>query len=92
MYLEGLGREVSMFIDECGDSLETLCEMEVEVEKLHKDCNISKTVGTTVRTLGTTAVVFGPLFLPALIAGGVAAGAGALCATITDEVRKGKSR
>ncbi len=61
MYLEGMEIEVSSFTERCDNALERLLKMKDEVVKIHRGCNISKTVGATVVALGGIGAIGGAL-------------------------------
>ncbi len=82
-------------VDECtdnvNDALRTLRAIRNEVMKLHTDCNISQTVGTSVKGLGVLGIIAGIIFPPLAIAGAVAAGAGAVTSVVAEAVRTRKN-
>ncbi len=90
-YLVELGRVVDDCIDNVNDALRTMGSISNEVTKIHKDCNISQTVGTSVKGLGVFGIITGVIFPPLAIAGVIAVGAGTVSNIITEAVRTGKN-
>ncbi len=90
-YLEELRGVVDNFIDDVNDALQTLRSIRTEVKETHKNCNISKTVGTSVKAVGTIGLIAGILFPPVAIASGIAMAAGTATNVTTEFIRKDKN-
>ncbi len=82
---------VDNFIYDVNDALQTLRSISTEVTETHKNCNISKTVGTSVKTVGTIGLIAGILFPPVAIASGIAMAAGTVTNVTTEIIRNNKN-
>ncbi len=91
LYLEGMRDEVNNFLRDVNDSLSTMRSMKGQVKDTHKNCNISKTVGTSVNGVGTIGLLAGILFPPAAIVGGIALVAGTATNITTEAIRDDKN-
>ncbi len=87
-FFKELGREVDSCFDNVNDALRALWSIREDVKETHKNCNISKTVGTSVKGLGVLSMVAGIVCPPLAIVGGIAAVAGTTTNVTTEVIRK----
>ncbi len=90
-FFQELGRVVDSCFDNVNDALRALTSMREDVKESHKNCNISKTVETSVKGLGVLHMVAGIACPPLAIAGGIAAVAGTATNGTTEVIRKDKN-
>ncbi len=89
--LEDLKDVIDDFLNEVNASLSTMWSMKAQVKGTHKNCNISKTVGTSVNGLGTIGLFVGLVFPPAVVAGGIALALGTTTNITTEAIRDDKN-
>ncbi len=83
--------EVDRFLVVLNESLTTLRSMKKEVAGTHENCNISKTIGTSVNGIGALSLIAGLAFPPAAVLGGIYVALGTTTNITTEAIRSGKN-